>query len=226
MYTILVTDDNELRVTVKERIMQRSKMVDSFHFLVKPMYKDTIDMSGFDVNMEYKLPVSKEYDVQEITENLVLTLDEKGNTVLYKDMLEYKLPFNTNLTAEAGEIEVQLTFSKTEIDPEGVPTQYVRKTSPCKITIVPIAAWSNVIPDKALTELDQRILKINEQIQALTETANIFDASKADDIVLDTETHELYLTANGKPLNSRISIDELGDTIVDVTDEGLIQVII
>ena len=38
MYTILATDDNELRVTVKERIMQRSKMVDSFHFLVKPMY--------------------------------------------------------------------------------------------------------------------------------------------------------------------------------------------
>ena len=167
MYTILVTDDNELRVTTKERIMQRSKMVDSFHFLVKPMYKESIDMSSFNVTMEYKLPVSNEYAVQDITEDLVLTVDEEGNTVHYKDMLEYKLPFDTNLTAEAGEIEVQLTFTKSEMDAEGVVTQFVRKTSPCKITIVPIAAWSNIIPDKALTALDQRILKIDEQIQAL-----------------------------------------------------------
>ena len=226
MYTILVTDDNELRVTTKERIMQRSKMVDSFHFLVKPIYKDTIDMTGFNVTMEYKLPVSKEYAVQDITEDLILTVDEEGNTVLYKDMLEYKLPFDTNLTAEAGEVEVQLTFTKTELDTEGVATQYVRKTSPCKITIVPIAAWSNIIPDKALTALDQRILKIDEQIQALSESAILYTNDKADNIVLDTETNEIYLTANGEPIGDRITIDELGDTLVDVQDEGLIQVII
>ena len=226
MYTILVTDDNELRVTVKERIMQRSKMVDSFHFLVKPMYKDTIDMTGFNVTMGYKLPVSNEYAVKDITEDLVLTIDEEGNSVLYKEMLEYKLPFDTNLTAEAGEVELQLTFTKTELDPEGNATQYVRKTSPCKITIVPIAAWSNIIPDKALTELDQRILKIDEQIKALSESAVLYTNEKADNIVLDTETNEIYLTANGEPLGDRISIDELGDTIVETESDGLIQVII
>ena len=226
MYTILVTDDNELRVTIKERIMQRSKMVDSFHFLVRPTYKDTIDMSGFTVTMEYKLPVSNEYAVKDITEDLILTVDEEGNAVPYKDMLEYKLPFDTNLTAEAGEVEVQLSFTKTELDPEGVATQYVRKTSPCKITIVPIAAWSNIIPDKALTALDQKILKIDEQIKALSDSAVLYTNEKADNIVLDTETHEIYLTANGEPLGDRITIDELGESLVSVKDEGLIQVII
>ena len=227
MYTILVTDDNELRVTTKERIMQRSKMVDSFHFLVKPMYKDTIDMSGFNVTMEYKLPVSNEYAAQDITEDLVLTVDEEGNTVHYKEMLEYKLPFDTNLTAEAGEVELQLTFTKTELDEEGVPTQFVRKTSPCKITIIPIAAWSNIIPDKALTALDQRILKIDEQIQALSESAVLYTNDKADNIRLDKETNEIYLTANGEPIGDRITIEELGDTLVEVhEDDGLIQVII
>ena len=226
MYTILVTDDNELKVTIKERIMQRSKMVDSFHFLVKPTYKEDIDMSGFTVTMEYKLPVSNEYAVKDITENLVLTIDEEGNSVLYKEMLEYKLPFDTNLTAEAGEVELQLTFTKTELDPEGNATQYVRKTSSCKITIVPIAAWSNIIPDKALTELDQRIFKIDEQIKALSENAALYTNEKADNIVLDTETNEIYLTANGEPLGDRISIDELGDTIVETESDGLIQVII
>jgi hypothetical protein len=227
MYTILVTDDNELRVTTKERIMQRSKMVDAFHFLVKPKYKDTIDMTGFTVTMEYKLPVSNEYVTKDISEDLVLTVDEEGNTVLYKEMLEYKLPFDTNLTAEAGEVEVQLTFTKSEMDTEGVVTQYVRKTSPCKITIVPIAAWSNVIPDKALTALDQRILKVDEQIKALSDSAMLLVQDKADNIKLDTDTHEIYLTANGEPIGDRITIDELGDTLVDVhEDEGLVKVII
>ena len=227
MYTILVTDDNELKVTIKERIMQRSKMVDSFHFLVKPMYKENIDMTGFTVTMEYKLPVSNEYATKDITEDLILTVDEEGNTVLYKDMLEYKLPFDTNLTAEAGEVEVQLTFTKSEMDIEGVVTQFVRKTSPCKITIVPIAAWSNVVPDKALTALDQRILKIDEQINALSESAMLLVQDKADNIKLDTETNEIYLTANGEPIGDRITIEELGDTLVEANeDEGLIQIII
>ena len=222
MYTILLTNDNELRVTVKERIMQRSKLVDSFHFLVDKLYKDNIDMSGYTVTMEYILPVSKKY----VTETLVLTLDEEGNPALYKDKLEYKLKFDTNLTAEAGDIEVQLTFTKTELDEEGNATQYVRKTSPCTITIVPITAWSDIIPDSALTALDQKILKIDAQIQALADAAVLYTNDKADNIVLDTETNEIYLTANGEPLGDRISIDELGDTIVETESDGLIQVII
>ena len=142
-------------------------------------------------------------------------------------MLEYKLPFDTNLTAEAGEVEVQLTFTKSEMNTEGVVTQFVRKTSPCKITIVPIAEWSNVVPDKALSALDQRILKIDEQINALSESAMLLVQDKADNIKLDTETNEIYLTANGEPIGDRITIDELGDTLVEVhEDEGLIQVII
>ena len=222
MYTILVTNDNELRVTVKERIMQRSKLVDSFHFLVDQLYKDNIDMTDFTVTMEYVLPVSKKY----VTETLVLKLDEEGKPALYKDKLEYCLKFDTNLTAEAGDIEVQLTFTKTELDEEGVATQFVRKTTPCTITIVPITAWSDIVPDSALTALDQRILKVDEQIKALSDSAMLLVQDKADNIVLDTETHEIYLTANGEPIGDRITVDELGESIVSVKDEGLIQVII
>ena len=216
MYTILVTQDNELKVSIKERIMQRSKLVDSFHFLVDPMYKDTIDMTGFTVTMEYILPVSKEYK----TETLILQ-DE-----LYKEKLEYRLKFDTYLTAEAGDIELHLTFTMTELDPEGKATQYVRKTSDCIITIVPVSAWSDIIPDEALSALDQKILKMDEQIKALSESAMLLVQDKADNIVLDTETNEIYLTSNGEPLGDRITIDELGDVIIETEDEGLIQVII
>ena len=60
MYTILVNDDNTLTTSIRERIMQRSKLVDSLHFLVYPTYKG-LDMTDFTVTMEYILPVSKEY---------------------------------------------------------------------------------------------------------------------------------------------------------------------
>lgn len=118
MYTILVKDTNELIVSVKERIVQRNKLVDSLHFLASQTYKGE-DMSSYSVLLEYKLPVSKAYK----TAMLELT-DE-----LYKDMLEYKLPFDTEFTKEPGDVEVQLTFFKNEMGEDGVITQRVRHTT-------------------------------------------------------------------------------------------------
>lgn len=216
MYTVLVTNENELITTVKERIMQRSKIVDTLHFLVDPIYKE-IDMTDFNVMLEYVLPVSKEYCTE-----LLIKSDE-----LYKDKLEYKLPFDTDLTKEPGNIEVQLTFTKADLDVEGRSLQYVRKTSPTNITIVPISAWSDIIPDSALNALDSAMLEIDAKIKALEEMTGSTATAKADNISLDTETHEIYLTADGKPIGDRISIDTLADTIVEVTeDEGLVNILI
>jgi len=78
-------------------------------------------MDGFTAVLEYRLPVSKAYH----TEILVVQPE------IYKDdYLEYRLPFDTNLTAEAGEIELQLTFTKAILNDDGTTTQYVRKTLP------------------------------------------------------------------------------------------------
>ena len=216
MYTIVVQDTNTMLVTVRERIMQRSKLMDDLHFLVDPLYKDEIDMTGFTAVMEYILPVSREYKTE------LLTLSEE----LYKDKLEYKLPFDTKLTKEAGDIEIQLSFTKTDIDEDGLSYQYVRKTSPCIITITPVSAWSDIIPDSALTALDQRMIKVDAQIKALSETGDIMAATKADNIVLDNETHELYLTANGNKIGDKIHLTDLGDTLVESSEEGLVQIIL
>ena len=108
MYTILLNETNELITSVRERIMQRSKLVDNLHFLVDPIYKG-IDMSDFTVMLEYLTPVSREYKTE-----ILVKSDE-----LYKEKLEYKLPFDTALTKEAGDIEVQLTFIKVDMDAEG-----------------------------------------------------------------------------------------------------------
>ena len=143
MYTILLNETNELITSVKERIMQRSKLVDNLHFLVDPIYKG-IDMADFTVMMEYILPVSREYKSEVLVKS-----DE-----LYKEKLEYKLPFDTCLTKEAGDIEVQLTFVKVSLDADGNNIQQVRKTSPTTIKILPISAWSDIIADSALGAID------------------------------------------------------------------------
>lgn len=196
MYTILLNESNELITSVKERIMQRSKLVDSMHFLVDPIYKE-MSMSDFLVTMEYILPISREYK----TEILVQSPE------LYKGKLEYKLPFDTCLTKEHGKIEVQLTFTKVELTPDGDNIQYVRKTSPTTITIVPIAAWSDVIADDALTALDQRIIQTQAMIEAVDEMNWNLDESKADNIIYDESGKYLQLTACGKPIGNKIKIN-------------------
>ena len=215
MYTILVNDDNTLTTSIKERVMQRSKLVDSLHFLVEPTYKE-LNIADFTVTLEYVLPISKKYKVETLIKS-----DE-----LYKERLEYKLPFDTNLTREYGDIEIQLTFTKVDLDEEGKDIQYVRKTSTTSITIVPISAWSDVIPDEALTDLDQKILKTDAQIKELHEMQENILVEKADNLVLDEENKELYLTAEGNQIGNKVKLSDLGDEIVQSSNEGLITMMI
>lgn len=195
MYTILVNDNNELVTTVKERIMQRSKLVDELHFLANPTYKN-IDMSNFTVTMEYILPVSREYK----TETLV------KSSALYKGQLEYVLPFDTCLTKEAGKIEVQLTFSKVSLDADGKAKQQVRKVGPATVTIVPTSAWSDIIPDSALSALDQRIIMVDAMVQAANEMNYQMMNNKADDISYNEDTNELQLLAGGNAIGNKVVV--------------------
>ena len=220
MYTILVNQDNTMTTSVRERIMQRSKLVDSLHFLVDPTYKG-LDMSDFTVTMEYILPVSKKY----ITEILVKS-NEPYNSKINKEMLEYTLPFDTNLTREPGDIKVQLTFTKVDLDEYENNIQYIRKTSETTIHITPISAWSDIIPDEALNAIDQRIIKTDAQIKALEEFNDITATTKADNIKLDEETNDIYLTANGEKIGDSINLSDLGTTLAENTKEGLIKMII
>lgn len=215
MYTILVCDDNSLLVTKKDRIMQRSKLVDSLQFLVPQVYNG-VDISDYTVQMEYVLPCSKRYCTE------ILTLSDE----VYKEHLVYTLPFDTNLTSEAGNVELQLTFVKVTLDEAGNNAQYVRKTSPVEIEIVPISAWSDIIPDDALSAIDQRLIKIDAQVRALDEMNQIIASEKADNIKYNEDTYELQLLSGGTEIGDKVKIKageaalEDGLPVVDFTDKS------
>lgn len=194
MYTFLINEDNTLTASLTERVMERSKLVDNLHFLADQTYKNE-DMSEYTVLLEYLLPISKRYKTE------ILSRSEE----LYKNKLEYKLPFDTNLTSEPGDIQMQLTFVNVTMDPDGTTVQHVRKVGPGVIHIIPIQNWSDIIPDEALGVLDQRLIAFEAMHKAMMDQMNQNLDNKADNITYDDE-HRLQLTSNGKPIGNAIKI--------------------
>lgn len=203
MYTIIVEEDNILTTTVKERIMQRSKLVDNLRFLTLPIYKEQ-DMADYTVQLEYLLPCSKKYCSE------ILELSEER----YKDYLQYTLPFDTSITSEAGDVELQLTFVKTEINANGKSIQRVRKTSTGIIHITSISAWADIIPDSALSAIDQRLIKVDAQIRAANEINQMALDEKADNIKYNSDTNELQLYSGS---------NQIGDKVVIKTGEANLE---
>ena len=92
------------------------------------------------------------------------------------------------------------------MDPDGTTVQHVRKVGPGVIKIVSVANWSDMIPDAALSSLDQRLLKIDATLKALSDrNQQIFD-SKADN--LSYVDQKLQLTSNGKPIGNAVKITQ------------------
>lgn len=203
MFTILVADDNQLIVTKKERIMQKSKLVDDLCFLVRPTYKG-YNMEDCTVTMLYCLPESRRAVSETLTKS-----DE-----MHGEFLQYILPFDTALTSEAGDVKVKLSFVLADLDTNGKPIQRVRKTDEVVIPIVSTDAWGSIVPDSMLDALDQRILKQDAQIKELAELGKLINDTKADNIRYNKASKELQLSSGGKAIGDVVIIDssECGDT--------------
>lgn len=209
MYVILVENDNSLYGSCKSKIMQKEKLVNKLCFLVPPHYNG-YDMSQFTVTMRYLLPISKEF----ITETLVLS-DEK-----YEEYLKYILPLDTNLTKEWGDIELNLTFTMADADENGNIVQRVRKTDNYLLNIAQIPNWDALVPDAALSALDQRILKQDAQIKALTDLANAIDGNVnlVDNLVYNDNDATLQLSAKGVGVGDKVSVKDMLDEGAPVID--------
>lgn len=211
MHYILVNDDNTLFTSQKERIMQRSKLVDTLVFLVSPMYQEH-DMSGATVLLEYLLPLSKKYGTK--------ILRKASET--RQEYLQYMLPENdeidTELTSEPGKIELQLTFIYVDMDVNGNPIQRVRKTSATTMTVVPISNWSDIIPDSALSAIDQRIIKTDAQIKALDAYIETIGNNMVNNLTYNEEEESLYLLSGDKVIGDKVSVRDMLDDGIPVVD--------
>lgn len=207
-YTIIVCDDGSLYGSQKRKIMQREKLFNELWFLVPPCYNG-YDMSKCIVTMRYLRPVSKEF----VTETLVLS-DER-----YEEYLKYILPVDTCLTEEYGDLKLNLTFIMLDVD-NGNIVQRVRKTDNHILHITQLPNWDSVVPDRALSALDQRIIAQTAQIKALTDLATAFNNNQVDGLVYDEKTETLQLSARGTGVGNKVNVKDMLDDGIPIVNLG------
>lgn len=217
MYTILLTEEKSLIATEKEAIMQASNLVDKLRFLVPFTIGDN-DMSTFTkITLEYITPVSREYRVDILQKAEEFYESEAGN------YFQYILPVNTKLTAEAGDIELQLTFYNMLMTADGEVESPVFKTQPCIVKIIPVANWSQYVASADFTQLDQRILEImaiQEQIND-TQEQIITNGSGA---IIDDENISEYTTYSSKKIEEKFfDEEEVSVEVNETIDETLTE---
>lgn len=171
-------------------------------------------MTEATVLLEYVKPVSREYK----TEILVLS-DER-----YKENLKYMLPVDTELTKEAGSVELQLSFIYIDMDADGNTVQRVRKTSPAiKVEIIPLDAWCDIVPDSALSAIDQRIIKTDAQLKALADLNTVVIDSKADNITYDKTENSIQLLSGDNLIGDKIILNN-GESVDDSDGFSIVDI--
>ena len=206
MYIIVMDDEKQLTPTIKQPIYRGENLVNDIKFLLPLTYKE-FDLSEFTVTLQYVhrgLIVCEE----------VLLMDSPS---LRPDRLSYSLRLDSVFTKREGRIEIQLRITKVNTE---TAEQYILKTSSCFIDILPAKRYYVTKDEEG--ELSTKLEEMNSKIEIF----NSILATKADDIVLDSENEELYLSSSGYKIGKAISTKELGDVIADSSTDGLINVLI
>lgn len=205
MYTLKITDENTVVTTVKESIVERSNYVDKIQIVTSKMYREQIDMSDTTVYMKYKLPVS---DKIKMTQLIINNLEYEQNYI------QYLIPVDAALTAEAGDIEVSFTFLKLVANEDGTYTSYIRKTTSGVIHITPLVQFDKYEPSELFTEIDQRLLAIEGYIKDLDALNKATYENAVKDIRLDTEKRKVTLTNNdGEDTGKGIAMTDLSKMV-------------
>jgi hypothetical protein len=171
---------------------------------------DTFDMSEFDLVMEYKLPISH------VTRVITLELVDDN----YKnEFLSYMLPsgtLTTALTAETGDVEMALFFTKAELDYDGNTVERVRPlVNPVTLKILPLTSWFHPT-DQQISDIAAMYLENKKIALANAEIMNQLNTTKADGIQVNDGS--LDLTCNGEAIAS-VPLEELNEKLVSVGGE-------
>lgn len=214
MTTILINNQNQMIVTTSELIMQHSKNVHTIQIFVPEEYNN-FNMKEFSASIEI-VPPNQRYKQLSIQPSEKSRKQEQG-------YIQYDLEIPSEFTMFAGDMSMQMTFTKVDDD---TYKTYIRHTSSCTLKITPIEKWSELITDNALSDLDQRIVKIEQGIKVTSDLVNAFNLKKADNHRIN-EDGDLVLTANGLDLpNTAVSVatveipdnnDEIEDGVISIT---------
>lgn len=207
MYTLKITDENTVVTTVKERLVERSNDVDKIQIITAKLYKEQLDMSDTSLYMKYKLPVTDKIKITQLTPN---------NLNYETNYIQYLIPADVNLLAEAGDIEVSFTFLKLVSNDDDSVTSYIRKTTSGVIHVSPLAAFDKYEPSEMFAETDQRLLALIAAAKDLNAQSKVIYENMVKDISLNTEDKKITLTdRNGDDTGEGIATKDLTALIAE-----------
>jgi len=220
---ILFTKNKELIITQKTKLYWRETGVDLLKILVPETYMD-VPLVDFTFSLSFVDPANQAH-----LEVLDLVKDVDLETpVLYSSnyedeslprYLQYVLPVDTEITKMVGNISIQL--SGTWYDNDNMK-QYVIHSNTLGITIDSFEDYMALVPDSALSSIDNRIMELNNSINALYNLRNSMMAKIPDDIGLDKETSRIHLSIDGELQGDGVEIvQNVSD--IDGTPDGIID---
>lgn len=189
MYIIKMNKDKSLISSKKVVLYQHEKLVDKIQFLFPETYDD-LTLSEYTAILKWQNSENTSYaEVLSLSPNL------------YHGKLCYILPVDTNLTANAGDVKLRITFVKVDTENK---QQHILHTGEAIITIQPLSDYFANIPDQSLEFIDQLVCNLNTKIEEVETIFELYEASKADDITVNDNM--IQLTSNGKPIGSGVYI--------------------
>ena len=83
----------------------------------------------------------------------------------------------------------------------------------------------DIIPDSALSAIDQRLIKADAQIKALADMSNTIAANKADNLKYNPSSSELQLVSDGKTIGDAVKIVSCDEVHDGVDSDGMTVVL-
>lgn len=197
--TVWMNNDKSLIITKYNIIRKNDSSVPTLLYFLFPTEYHGVDLTDFSANLFYQIPNGDVY-------NVVLSHEAE----LYKDHIKLTLPSAVDFTKYAGEVMIKIVLTKV-ID----EVIYTLVTGECAINVQGVRDYYDDPTQGTIEHIEEEIAEINAR---LDQTAN--------NISLNKITNELYLTNSGLPIGTPITMEDLGNTLVDANSEGLVKVVL
>ena len=210
---ILMKPNKQLVITKQSRLYQKESVVDVLTFYVPETYQSdsagsTYDLKDFAASLSYIDPGNNVH-----SESLVAAEES-----LKEGFIQYSLPVTTELTAVAGDVKMQLSLVKADLE-HGI--NVVLHTSELTIEILRWEDYFASVSDASLGVIDQKIAELQTQIEALKSIAEGYSGSVPNDLMITEDL--LQLKNDAGPIGAGVNII-IADKDSDGEQDGVIDV--
>ena len=248
---VLMKNNKSLLQVKRIRIYQRENLVDKVSFLIPLEYEwinatdSGFDMTNFTVILNYldgagtvHTEILERYGHYDpVSERYIYEDYQKDENTDPTHMI-YRLPVTTKITNLIGDVTMNLKLqyadytAQTE-DPatEPVPLLYQMATGDTTISILPVVDYYSIISSDTLSEIVQQIDILKARANTLEDRADAQEddlsetkENMVNDVVLN-EDRLILKNSKDEQVGNEIHMNDLGDSLAEYTQEGLVKVI-